>query len=121
MIKKKGKKSKEYLALILNDIGYHTTQHRNPFWPKIFRFIKNKKEIRWYGENKAPDETKKTVTINLQELKETLEKETGKTVKFFIRKSCPPIYPGKDTVEKVAALKKKRQHLTRFWRDDKLN
>ena len=119
-MKNKKKKSEEYLALILNDIEFHTTQHRNPFLNKILGFFKNKKETRWYGKNETTDDINKTVTINIQQLKETLEKETGKTVKFFIKKSGAPIYSGKDTMEKVEAIKKKRGPLTRFWRDGKL-
>ena len=125
----KEKKPKKFLALIVNDFQNHTTQPRNSFIDKILKLIKNEKIIRWHGKNLTPQEPDKEpnnlVTLDINQLKENLEKETGMEVRFFIKKSdVTPIYPGKDTMdalEKAKLQKKKRRPLTRFWRSDTLS
>ena len=113
----KEKKPKKFLALIVNDFQNHTTQPRNSFIDKILKLIKNEKIIRWHGKNLTPQEPDKEpnnlVTLDINQLKENLEKETGMEVRFFIKKSdVTPIYPGKDTmdaIEKAKLQKKKRR------------
>lgn len=128
MKRKKDKKSKKFLAIIITDFQGHTSQHRNPksFLSKILSWTKNKKPLRWYSEDTTTGESNnKMATINIDQLKATLEEETGKTVRFFIKKHDSDdrgvdLYPGKDAMEKLESIKKKRRALTRVWRDDKL-
>lgn len=119
MRSKENKNKEEYCDIVLTDIQGHVQKPRKPVsWNRaISKCLKNKKPGRFYTENTV----KNKVTFNsindfTKTLKE-LEKKTGKKVRIFVPKNGLPIIPGKDTLEKLKAnKKKKRKPLTRTWK-----